>query len=322
MKILVTSKSFGQYNASAVKLLEDHGFEITYSDTANSTAADIRRQVKDFDALVVGNDPVDASVIAAADQLKLIHMHGTGLDAIDVEAATKRNIYVANTPGANKNAVAELTVLLMLALGRQLSVHIELLKAGEWKRRAGHELSNSTVGIIGMGNIGRRVAELLGGFNVSIIAYDPVADTEWAAKYGVNFLHNHDEIFKQADWIVLALPLTDKTKRMVNKRTLSLMKPSAYLVNTARGGLVDEAALCQAIEEKWIAGAAIDTFIDEPPSMDSRIRSSGILMTPHIGATSIETSAMVSQSVAKNIIDILIHNITNSAINAEKINSL
>jgi len=317
MKILVTSKSFGQYNSSAIESLEKQGFEVIRSDTANPAAADIRRQIKGFDVLVVGNDPVDASVINAADRLKLIHMHGTGLDAIDVEAATKKGIYVANVQGANKNAVAELTVLLMLALGRQLISHAASLKAGEWKRNAGHELSNSIVGIIGMGNIGRRVTELLGGFNVSIIAYDPVVDTVWASKNDVNYLPDIDAVFRQADWIILSLPLTNETKKTVNKHTLSLMKQSAYLINTARGGLVDEEALCQAIEEKRIAGAALDTFVDEPPSMDSRIRSNGILMTPHLGATSVETSALVSQNVANNIIDVMIHSNTTSAVNAE-----
>jgi D-3-phosphoglycerate dehydrogenase len=320
MKILVTSKSFGEYNPQAIKLLEEHGFEIIRSDTANPNVEDICRQIKGVDVLIVGNDTIDASVINAADKLKLIHMHGTGLDAIDVKSATKNNIYVANTPGANKNAVAEMIVLQMLAVGRKLNAHVELLKTGEWKRYAGHELSNSTVGIIGMGNIGRRVVELLSGFNVSMIAYDPVIDTAWADEHRVEFLSDIDAIFRQADWLVLSLPLTDKTKYLVNQHTLSLMKPTAYLINAARGELIDEDALCQAISEKWIAGAALDTFIDEPPPINSPIRLSGVLMTPHIGATSIETSATVSQMVAQNIVDILIYKEIKSAVNAEKIN--
>jgi D-3-phosphoglycerate dehydrogenase len=321
VKILVTSKSFGQ-NTPAITELEKHGFKIIRSNTTTPVASDIREQIKGIDAIVVGNNPVDESVINAADRLKLIHMHGTGLDAIDVEAATRKGIYVANAPGANKNAVAELTVLLMLALARQFSTHVDSLKAGEWERRTGHELSNSTVGIIGTGNIGRRVTELLKGFNVKIIAYDPFMDTSWAANHNVNSLKDSDAIFKNADWVVLSLPLTDKTRHLVNDHTLSLMKPGAYLVNTARGGLVDEEALCRAVRDKRIAGAALDTFIDEPPAMDSPLRSGGILMTPHIGALSIETAYRVSQSVVKNIIDILIHNNTKAAVNAEKINSL
>ena len=322
MKVLVTSKSFGQYNASAITQLENQGFEIVRSDTPNPTTADICRQIKGVDVLVVGNDSVDASVINAADRLKLIHMHGTGLDAIDIEAAIKRNIYVANVPGANKNAVAELTIMLMLALGRQLHIHIDILRAGEWKRNAGHELSNSTVGIIGIGNIGQRIAELLKGFNPSIIAYDPFANLKWAAKQGVKLCPDSDEVFREADWIILSAPLTKETTHLINERTLSLMKPNTYLVNTARGGLVDENAICNAIKDKKIAGAALDTFSDEPLPVDSPLRATGMLLTPHIGATSIETASFVSQCVSQNIIDIIIHNNKKAAVNAEKIKSL
>ena len=321
MRILVTSKSFGQYNASAIECLEKQGFEVVRSDTANPSVEDIRRQIKGFDVLVVGNDTVDASIIDTADRLKLIHMHGTGVDAIDVEAATGKGIYVANVQGANRNAVAELTVLLMLALGRQLIPHADLLKAGEWKRGAGHEVSNSVVGIIGMGYIGRRVTELLAGFNVSIITYDPFVDPAWASKHKVSYLPDYNAVFAQADWVILSLPLNDETRHLVNNNTLSMMKKSAYLINTARGGLVDEDALCRAVREKRIAGAALDTFIDEPPAMDSPLRSCGIMMTPHIGATSVETAALVSQNVADNIIDVMIHKNIKAVINAEKIQS-
>ncbi|MDR2477737.1 MAG: phosphoglycerate dehydrogenase [Treponema sp.] len=322
MKILVTSKSFGQHNPAAIAMLERHGFEIIRSDITNPSAADIRRQIHNCDVLVVGNDPVDLSVIEAAERLKLIHMHGTGLDAIDVDAATQRNILVANVPGANKNAVAELTVLMMLALGRQLYTHINMVKTGSWKRQAGNEVSNSTVGIIGMGNIGRRVAELLSGFNVSIIAYDPFVEQAGAENQGIAFFSNCDDVFRNADWIVLSLPLTEQTMCLVNDHTLSLMKRTAYLINTARGGLVDEQALCRAVQNKQIAGAALDVFTEEPPAMDSPLRSADIMMTPHIGATSIETSALVSQNVAQNIIDIVIHKNTNIAVNAVKIQSI
>jgi D-3-phosphoglycerate dehydrogenase len=322
MKILVTSKSFGQYNGEAIAELERHGFEIVRSDIANPTAADIRRQINGCEVLVTGNDPIDASVIEAADRLKLIHMHGTGLDAIDVDAATRKGIMVANVPGANKNAVAELTVLLMLALGRKLHTHIDLLKTGNWKRLAGNEISCSTVGIIGLGNIGRRVVELLSGFDVSIIAHDPLTDPAWVKKWNITVFPDCDDVFRRADWIVLSLPLTEQTARMVNARVLSLMKKTAYLINTARGGLVDEKALCDALQNKRIAGAALDVFTEEPPAMDSPLRGAGVLMTPHIGATSIETAALVSQNVAQNIIDIIVHKNTEIAVNAAKIATL
>lgn len=319
MKILVTSKSFGQYDPSCISLLEQNGFEVRRSDVPNPSAADIRRQIPGCTALVVGNDPVDRSVIDAGDSLKLIHMHGSGLDAIDMTAAVQRGIYVANVPGANKNAVAELTVLLMLSLGRGLAVHIDLLRRGEWKRYAGRELTGSTVGVIGLGNIGRRVVELISGFTVSVCGYDPHADKVWAADHRVKLACTSDEVFKNADWVILTLPLTEETRHIVNSRTLALMKPTAYLINTARGGLVDEQALCRAIGEKRIAGAALDAFAEEPPSMDSPLRGAGILMTPHIAATSIETAALVSRRVSQNIIDVIINKKTDCVVNAAEI---
>ena len=319
MKVLVTSKSFGRYNKAAVDYLLERGFTIVRSSAKNPTPKLLAEEVRGCDALIVGNDPVDRSVLEAADSLKLVHMHGTGLDAIDVKAASDLGVLVANVPGANRNAVAEFTVALMLVAGRQMEKHIELLRQGRWERSAGNEVSGSVVGLIGLGNIGRRVVELLTGFDVRVLAFDPYADGEWAATHRIELAKDADSVFRAADYLVLAAPLTASTERIVNARTLALMKPTAYVVNTARGGLLDEAALRRALDAKLIAGAALDAFSVEPLPLDSPLRGGGVVLTPHLAATSVETSAKVSEIVAKNLASILLEGKLELAVNAEAV---
>ncbi|MCX7788011.1 MAG: phosphoglycerate dehydrogenase [Spirochaetes bacterium] len=319
MKVLITSKSFGKYSYNAVQLLKDHGIQVIRSDVPNPTAADIIRQIKDCEGLIVGNDTVNREVIESAPKLKIIHMHGTGVDAIDVDTATSRGIWVANVPGLNSNAVAELTLCFMLALGRKLLKHVEVVKEGKWEREAGKEITGSIVGILGFGNVGRRIVELLRGFQATIIGYDPWVDLEWAKRENISLCLDMEEVFKRADWLILSLPLNASTEKIVNHRTLSIMKSSAYIVNTARGGLIDEEALFQALESKQIAGAALDAFAKEPLPMDSILKETDALLTPHIAASTIESIERVSMMVAKNVVDALIHGVCESAVNNSRL---
>lgn len=316
MKVLVTSKSFGRAAPDAIELLKDNGLEVVWGSKPSMTAAEIAAEVTGVDALVVGNDTVDASALAAADRLRLVHMHGTGLDAIDVAAATAKGVLVANAPGANRNAVAELTVALMLVAARGIDRHIDILKAGRWERSAGHEVSGKTVGVLGLGNIGQRIVELLSGFGAQVVAFDVAPDREWSTRFSVTLAKSADEVFAAADFLVLALPLNGQTRGIVDARRLALMKPSAYLINTARGGLVDEEALCAAVRDKRIAGAAIDAFDPEPLPATSSLRGLGITLTPHLAATSIEAAANVSRIVARNVVDVLVHGRSECAVNA------
>ena len=315
MKVLVTSKSFGRVAPDALELLKENGIKIVRGSRPSMTAAEIAAEIAGCDALVVGNDTVDAGVFAAADRLQVVHMHGTGLDAIDVAAATENGVLVANAPGANRNAVAELTVALMLVAARSIDKHIEILKAGRWERTAGHEISGKTLGVIGLGNIGQRIVELLSGFDMKVIGFDVNPDREWAERAAVALAHSPDEVFAEADFVVLALSLNENTRNFVDARRLGLMKPSAYLVNTARGGLVDDNALCVALREKRIAGATIDVFDPEPLSLDSPLRTSGATLTPHLAATSVESAGNVSRIVARNLIDVLLHGRSECAVN-------
>jgi D-3-phosphoglycerate dehydrogenase len=319
MKILITSKSFGRYAPEALAFLEKSGFEIIRGSKPSMTPDEIAAEVHDVDALIVGNDIIDKKVIDAGTSLKLIHMNGTGLDGIDVDYATRKGILVANAPGANRNAVAELAVGLMLVSARSIDAHIDLMRQGKWERSAGAEISGKTVGFLGLGNIGKRVAELLSGFGIRALAYDPQPDVAWASAHGVALVDNIEGIFTQADFLILALPFNEKTRNIVNRESLAMMKPTARIINTARGGLIDEAALCEAIKGKKIAGAALDAYSEEPLPLASPLRMPGITLTPHMAATSIETAINMSWIVARNIVDILTRGNIDSAVNKERL---
>lgn len=316
MNVLVTSKSFGKFEPAAVRYLEENGFTVIRKALPGLDPQGIADAIAGVDALIVGNDTVDETVFAAADRLKLVHMHGTGLDGIDVVAATRYGILVANAPGANKNAVAELTVALMLVAGRRIDKHEKLLRAGKWERTAGREISGSVVGIFGLGNIGRRVVELLAGFGVRVLAFDPMADRAWAGAHEVHLAGTQAEVFREADFLVLTLPLVEATRHFVNAGTLALMKPSAIIVNTSRGGLVDDAALADAVRAGRIRCAALDAFSAEPLPADSILRGLDIVITPHLAATSEQSTARVSTLVAHNVVEILKHGRAEIAVNA------
>jgi phosphoglycerate dehydrogenase-like enzyme len=317
MKVLVTSKSFGKYAPEALGYLREHGFEVSFISRPSPSSAQILAEIGDSEALIVGNDPVDRELLEKSPHLRLVHMNGTGLDAIDVQAASELGVLVANAPGANRNAVAELTLALMLVAGRGIERHAQALRTGAWERSAGHELSGKTVGLVGLGNIGKRIVELLGGFSVKIVAYDPFGDPSWAAAHGVELETEVDAVFKAADYLALTLPLTEETQGLANGRRIGLMKPDAYLINTARGGLVDDGALIAAVREQRIAGAALDAFSEEPLPLDSPLRIPGITLTPHLAATSIETAMAMSTIVAHNIVDILVDGKIEKALNIE-----
>ncbi len=319
MRVFVTSKSFGRAAPDALDLLKDNGIDVVFAAKRTMTTPEIAAEIRGYDALIVGNDTVDASVFAAADRLRLVHMHGTGLDAIDVKAATASGVLVANAPGVNRNAVAELTLALMLIAARSIDHNIGILRSGGWDRSVGYEISGKTVGMLGLGNIGQRIVELLSGFGVHVVGFDLQPDMTWVTRFGVELAKSPEEVFAVADFLVLALTLNATTRGIVDARRLALMKRNAFLINTARGGLIDETALCDAIRGKSIAGAALDAFDPEPLPADSPLRQLDIVLTPHLAATSHESAANVSRVVARNVIDVLLRQHIDCAVNSEAI---
>lgn len=225
-----------------------------------------------------------AGLIKRLPNLRVITMHGVGIDQVDVAAATARGIVVTNVPGANAQAVAELTIGLMLAVLRRIPVADRRLRAGDWAggRALGHELCGLTLGLIGLGNIGRRVASLAKAFGMTILGYDPNV-TQPPEGVMLKDLHS---LLSEADIVSLHAPQTPATERMINATTLALMKPTAVLINTARGALVDEQALAEALSSGRLAGAGLDVYAQEPPDpANPLLRLENVVLTPHIGSS-------------------------------------
>jgi D-3-phosphoglycerate dehydrogenase len=319
MKVLVTSRSFGREAPEAIQRLESAGIEVVRAAAPNPAPEELARQIEGFDALVVGNDTVNETVLAADERLKVVHMNGTGLDGIDVEAATRHAVLVCNAPGANRNAVAELTVALMLDAARSVHRYASALDDGRWERSRGVEVTGKTVGILGLGHVGKRVVELLAGFEIEAIGFDAFPDIAWSRAAGVELCTSADDVFARSDFLVLTLPLAEDTRHIVNEASLSLMKPTAYLINAARGGLVETEALRRAVVDRRIAGAALDAYDHEPLPPDSPLLGLGLLLTPHLAASSRESAASVSHIVTDHLIDILLTGGTGRAVNASEI---
>jgi D-3-phosphoglycerate dehydrogenase len=229
-------------------------------------------------------DRIDDAVIAAADRLKVISRYGVGVDTIDLEAARQRGIVVTHTPGANSASVAELTIALILSLARNIPQAVFETKSGCWPRLSGLSLEGKTVGLIGLGAIGRQVARRLGGFDCRIIAFDPWVDEKTGNEFGVQMVAL-DDLVSQSDFISLQCPLNEDTRGMVDSAFLNKVKPDTFLINTARGELVDEIALCEAVQTGRVRGAALDVLAEQPPRPDNPLLAlPQVLVTPHMGS--------------------------------------
>lgn len=245
------------------------------------------------DGYIAGLDQIDHYALMLTSRLKVIARYGVGVDAVDLQAARQKGIIVTNTPGANSRSVAELTVGLMLSLARSIPSAASATRSGGWPRLSGISLQGKVIGLLGFGAIGRTVASLLSGFETTVLAYDPIVTPEHASELGAA-LTTLEEIIRRADIVSLHCPLTADTRHMVNAGFLGAMKPGAYLINTARGALVDEPALLAALESGSLGGAALDVFSTQPPEVDNPLlRHPRLVATPHMGAhTDGATNAM------------------------------
>jgi D-3-phosphoglycerate dehydrogenase len=245
------------------------------------------------DGYIAGLDQMDLSVIEAAGSLQVIARYGVGVDRVDVAAATRRGIVITNTPGANSVAVAELTIALMLALGRRICLADQATRSGEWPRYSGVGLRGKTVGLVGFGAIGREVGSRLKGFGCRILVADPCVDSECACGHGVHLVPL-EELLASSDFVSLHASLNPSNSGMVDNTFLQKMKQGSFVVNTARGELIDEEALLAALERGHLAGAALDCFREEPPAPDHPLlRLPQVIVTPHTGSHTDEaTNAM------------------------------
>jgi D-3-phosphoglycerate dehydrogenase len=272
----------------------------------------------EYDALVVRSaTKVTAEVLQAGARLRVVGRAGTGVDNIDVEAATQHGIIVVNAPAANSVAAAELTVAFIMALARRLPQAHASLQGGKWERSKfmGFEVRGKTLGLVGLGRIGTEVARRARGLEMSILAYDPVVSTDRADQLGVT-LATLEDVLAQSDFVSVHVPLIDSTRHLINAARLAQMKPTAYLVNAARGGIVDEAALADALERHVIAGAALDVYEQEPPTGSPLLGHPNLVTTPHLGASTVEAQALAGMDVAEGVLAALAGGTPRSAVNA------
>jgi D-3-phosphoglycerate dehydrogenase len=280
-------------------------------------AEQLAADVADADAIIVRSaTTVDRALIEAAPNLRVIARAGTGVDNVDVEAATERGILVMNAPGANSISVAELTLALLLALSRGIAAADAAMKRGVWdkKRLTGVELRGKTLGIVGLGRIGQEVAARARAFGMDLVAHDPFIAEQVAANLGIN-LTTFDDLCAKADYITLHMPVTTETRHLLNKDSLALCKTGVRIVNTARGELIDETALADAIESGSVAGAAIDVFEKEPPTSWRLASLKQVVATPHIAASTVEAQELVGTETATAVRDYLRNGTIANAVN-------
>ncbi|HAV10188.1 MAG TPA: phosphoglycerate dehydrogenase [Dehalococcoidia bacterium] len=280
----------------------------------------LRSIVGDYEALIVRSQTkVTANIIEAGTKLQVIGRAGVGIDNIDVEAATARGILVINSPEGNIISTAEHTIAMMLAMARQIPKANDLLHKGTWNRSLkGTEIRNKTLGLIGLGRVGGEVAQLAKGLRMNIIAYDTMVSEAKAEKLGVK-LENLKTLLKTSDFISVHIPLNSKTKGLIGQEQLKLMKPTAMIINCARGGIIEEQALNDALDKGIIAAAAIDVFSEEPAQNNILVKSDKVITTPHLAASTSEAEMSASKDIAEQIVSVLSGNPPKSPINAPAI---
>ena len=285
------------------------------------TEEELVRAIGDYDALLVrSGTEVTARVIDAGAKLKFIGRAGAGVDNIDTEAATRRGIVVANAPEGNTLAATEHTMAMMLSLARNIPQATASLKKGEWKRSKfmGVELNDKVLGIMGFGRIGREVAKRAQAMQMKCIAYDPFITKERAASLGVEMVPL-DELFRRADVITVHTPLIKETRHVINAETIATMRDGVRLINCARGGIIDEKALADGIASGKVAGAALDVFENEPPTDSPVLGLDRVIVTPHLGASTVEAQKNVAVSVANQCISVLSGGAAKYVVNAPMI---
>jgi len=298
--VVVTPRSFGMDDPNLRSELEQAVAEVRYRP-GPLAAAELERAVADADGLLAGLDEVSAQVLAGAPRLRVVARYGVGVDRVDLDAAARSGVTVTATPGANSNAVAELTLGLLFALARPLMTGRDRARAGQWPALRGVELSGRVLGLIGVGRIGSLVAGKAAALGMRVLAHDPNVVTNDAAT-----ITDLGTLAAESDFLSLHVPLTSETRGMIDKRFLGGLKPGAVLVNTARGELIDESALLWALEEGPLRGAALDVLADEPPRTGHPLLGrEDVLVTPHIGPHTAEATRAMGRMAVDELLAVL-----------------
>jgi D-3-phosphoglycerate dehydrogenase len=309
MRVLLTTTSFQDTPGRHHEVLNQSGFEIVRArgPLSEEKVLELFRTGGGFDGLLNGDDAITAKVIdAGLPRLKVIAKYGIGMDSIDVKYATAKKIPVLFTPGVNETTVAEQTFGLMIAVAKSFWFHFRAVKAGQWKRQTGAELTGKTLGVVGMGRIGKEVVKRAEGFGMKVVGFGHYWDDQFANHYGVKRLSTPEDVFRQADVITLHTNLTPQTRGMVNRQTLAMMKDGAILINTARGALIVEADVAEACKSGKLRGYGADVLEIEPiqaPHIFQEIDN--IILTPHIGSRTNESVQRQGLRAAMNLVNFL-----------------
>jgi D-3-phosphoglycerate dehydrogenase len=298
--VLVTARSFAKGNDAPLKLLEQADCRVIRP----KDDGEFRSLLPEADGIVAGLECYDAALLASGAKLKIISRYGVGYDAIDLDAAHKRGIKVAFTPGANGDSVADLAVALMLAAARHVSFMDSSIKIGKQERPQGVEMWRKTLGIVGTGRIGKGVMKRASGFEMQFLCYDTYKDEAFVSSFGGKYV-DLETLYTESDFITIHSPLTDETRNMISAAQFKMMKPSTVIVNTARGGIIDEAALCEALKSGTIGAAALDATVDEPPCGSPLCALPNCILTPHAGAATTEAAYNMGMMAAQNLLDVL-----------------
>ena len=304
MKILVTPASFKQGASSSVMArLKSFAGDIVFNTKGKPfTEDELIAALKGCDGCIAGLDPFNRKVIENADTLKVISRYGTGIDNVDVEAAKEKGISVCRTPGVNSQAVAELAIAFMLCLARQVPMLDRKTREGHWVRSVGIELHTKTLGILGLGAVGKRTARIAAGFSMNVLACDPNIDIGYAQSNGIKPV-DFDTLLRESDFLSLHLPLKPDTRHIMSAEAMRRMKKGAIIINTARGGLIDEAAACALIKSGHLDGLGLDVYEEEPPQNSPLFGLENVVFTPHTAAHTTEATAGMASMSVENLIN-------------------
>lgn len=303
-KVLIAPATLaGRTEGAFIDILKSGGFELVFPKVKRQMLEpEIKEELQGICASLAGSEPYTQDVLQANPQLRVIARMGVGYDAVDVATATSMQIPVTITPGANQDAVAEHTFALMLGVTKNLiNQHIGT-KNGNWPRSTTIPLRKQTLGIVGLGRIGKAIVERAIAFKMNVIAFEPYPDETFVKSNNIKLVTLED-LYRQADFVSLHIPLTPESKHMINKNTLALMKPTAYLINTARGGLVCETDLIDALQNGKIAGAGLDVFEEEPPPPSPLLELPNVVLTPHAAGVDLQSREDMAASAAQAIVD-------------------
>lgn len=304
-KVMIGPSHLAKEKGAFFDVLQTSNAEFIYpKKNVQMTESDILEQFHDVEAAIAGSEPYTRKVFETFPKLRILSRVGVGYDAVDVKAATEHGVVVTFAPGTNQNAVAEHCFSLILGLAKNVISQHNQIREGKWPRHANLPLRGKTLGLVGLGRIGKAMTRKAKAFDMPVIAYDPFPDTRFAQEQGIPLL-TLEEVLKQADYVSLHLPFTPETAKLINAEKLGLMKPTAFLLNTARGAVVDEDALYDFLKNKKIAGAGLDVFEHEPPKGSPLLTLDNVVLTAHTAGVDVESRDAMALSAAKSLVALL-----------------